>query len=217
MSQDTHPSFGIINLSRRNGTKGPMFGSAIDTHVSTICLEIYRAQRIHHLNYDSYHQKELLSSVEMTTSQFSDLITSMNHGSGIPCTLKWVSPDGRIAPAPVEMLRTESHKIISDYVDGIKDPNEQVLRFVSEAIEIVANSKLGKKDKEAILRLLQGTKSALAANQKFIVDQIKEAAEKTMSAAKTEVDSFITAVLSNTGLTALKDGLTHLKQIAQEK
>ena len=212
---DTHPSFGIIRFSRRSGKTGPMFGSSIETHAGTVDLKICRAERHHSLNEDSYYEREVLAAVEMTSGQFAQLITTLNHGSGTPCTISWMSPDGRVEPPPADLLRTESHKILSDFVDGVKEPNAQVISSVNEVINIIEASKIGKKDKEQVLRILRSTKTNLSANQTFIVDQIKEATDRAITAAKTEVDSFITAVISNTGLTAIKDQFHQFKQIKE--
>ena len=96
-----HPSYGILHISRTSGGTSAirLFGSPLATHYGTIRLTISKGKWIHGLNHDRYFgmSKDFIE-VEMSAAQFADAITSLNMGSGTPCTIRYVG--GERVPDP---------------------------------------------------------------------------------------------------------------------
>lgn len=106
----THPSFGLVGFSRASvcGMRSHrMFGSAIGKHFNIVHLEIRRAEQHHHLSRDRFHGREELIRVELSEAQFASLLTNMNSGSGVPCTILYVRGEGNIEPPPDEPVEAE--------------------------------------------------------------------------------------------------------------
>ena len=108
----SHPSFAVIQVSRINSSGAvPLFGASIG-HSNTIKLTINRAEAIRStdLSYDRYFPREQLIEIEMTQTQFAEMITSMNYGSGVPVTLRQFNRE-RPEDPPVENKRAQhSHE-----------------------------------------------------------------------------------------------------------
>lgn len=84
-----HPSFGMLSFSRAHGGHSNLFGSSIQ-HRDTIHMVLKEGTVSRDLNEDWYFGGPEIVEVEMSQSQFAELITSMNMGSGVPCTIKFI-------------------------------------------------------------------------------------------------------------------------------
>ena len=93
-----HPSFGMLSFNRTHGGHSNLFGSSIQ-HNDTIHMVLKEGVVIRGLNDDRYVGEDEILEVEMSQSQFAELITSMNVGTGTPCTIKYLRGKGRINEA----------------------------------------------------------------------------------------------------------------------
>lgn len=94
-TKTSHPSYGTLVFSRRNGSSTPLFGSSIE-HRDSIAITLYHADITKGLYCDSIYSNKKIVEVEMSYSQFAEAITSMNMASGVPVTIRWTEKDGRI-------------------------------------------------------------------------------------------------------------------------
>ena len=83
----THESFGQISFTRTVGGNTNFYGSELpqDHYIS---LEIHHSEIERELTQDRYYNKGQILRLRMSSGQFSELITSMNSGTGIPCTIE---------------------------------------------------------------------------------------------------------------------------------
>lgn len=211
-----HPSFGMVRLSRISGHRGHMFGSSLHEHGGVIALEICEGDVVRDLYQDWYHSGKTLVEINLTASQFAELLTSMNYGSGVPCTIKRTH-NGPVEPIKSGELQTEFDRIISELDSEAKGVNEQVFSFVNKAREKLAETKMPKGAKEEIDRLLVLVKSNLVANQKFVVQQSSRSISKVVTAAKFEIDAFVSGVIRATGLEQLRQLTPELPMIEEEQ
>ena len=93
-----HPSFGMLSFNRTHGGHSNLFGSSIQ-HNDTIHMVLREGVVTRGLNDDWYVGEDEILEVEMSQSQFAELITSMNVGTGTPCTIKYLRGKGRINEA----------------------------------------------------------------------------------------------------------------------
>src|SRR5271154_1604303 len=85
---EKHESYGMVGINRTSSSGTNLFGS-IATHHSFITLSVKRAEVHRHLASDWYHAEARdLIEIEMSHSQFAEMITSPGIGDGIPCTIR---------------------------------------------------------------------------------------------------------------------------------
>lgn len=143
-----------------------------------------------------------LITVDMTAAQFSELITTMNMGQGIPTTLRWL--DGK----PIDNF-IDSDTLQSQIKADVKKSTEGVVKTIellkTEAEAVLAESGLGKGKRERVMGLIAKIQMELKSNLPFVVDQYKEAVDKVTAGAKSEIDSFMTHITTQLGVKSLQD------------
>lgn len=200
-----HPSYGLVHISRITGGTGAkrLFGSPLAHHYGTIRLSIGSAKWVHGLHHDRYHGSLTGEHVEieMSAAQFADMITSLNMGGGTPCTIRHLA--GVQIPNPPDYATEAEH--IRDNFEGSIDKYKAKARTYRKKIEDLT-SKLSTKAKEEIRIALDVIEDQLGSNVPFIVKQFQEATSKITSAAKAEVDAFVSHVVRAAGLEAIAEG-----------
>jgi hypothetical protein len=199
-----HESYGILHISRTSGGSGAvrLFGSPLATHYGTIRLTISKGKWIHGLHHDRYYgmSKEFIE-VEMSAAQFADVITSLNIGSGTPCTIRYVG--GQRVPDPPDHATEAAH--IRDSFEKSVDKYTAKAHEYRKVIDKLT-SKLPTKAREQIRVALDVIEDQLASNVPFVVKQFQEATTRITSAAKAEVDAFVTGVVRAAGLQSIAEG-----------
>ena len=200
-----HPSYGLINISRITGGTGAarLFGSPLAHHYGTIRISIGSAKWIHGLHHDRYYGslRGEHVEIEMSTAQFADMITSLNIGSGTPCTIRHVA--GVQVPNPPEHATEAEH--IRDSFEGSLDKYKAKARAYRKRIDDLT-SKLSAKVRDEIRVALDVMEDQLGANVPFVVKQFQEATTRVTTAAKAEVEAFVSNTIRAAGLTAIAEG-----------
>lgn len=199
-----HESYGVAEFSRvTSSALQPLFGSSIG-HSNTIQLRIHTAEQIRSDDsYDRYHSKEQIICVEMSQTQFADLITSMNYGAGTPVTIRR-HMGGRLENPPVENKRQQ-------HADEFK---QRMVGFASKmACDIerlqtyLKKNKLSKDDKQQMKFMFNELTQVVGGNIPFFEEMFEEQMDKTVTEAKGEIEAFINNAVTQTGLETLrKDG-----------
>lgn len=197
----SHPSYGMVGFNRWQGSDR-LFGSAVHTHHG-ISLTIKRATRQHHLYQDWYHGRGEIVRVEMTEAQFAQLITSMGQGDGVPCTLKWITGEGQIAPektnqSEAELIHARFKAEAKIIADRLKSSSQSVK-------DIANNSKMSQKDKRAITDAVDAFSNEAQNHMPFLLSQLTESAERIITQVKTEVVAFTERTLKAVGLSHMKE------------
>lgn len=204
MSKDQehkHPSYGMISFSRSfNGGAKRMFGSALTDHSTTISLRVSEAVWKHSLHEDRYYGKTNVSfvEVELTTTQFAELLVSMNLGDGVPCTIR--KREYKEVPAPpeipteVERIKNTFDKELEGFVQAMRDRAGNVKELASK-LPVKVQKQL---DIELGCMIQQ-----LEANIPFVLKQFHDASDRVVSSAKLEIESFALHSLTEAGQTAL--------------
>src|SRR5271157_2643135 len=107
LSEETtqkHASYGMVGINRTSSSGTHLFGSIMNHH-SFITLTIKHAAVRRMLSGDWYSAESLpIVEIEMSHSQFAELITSPGMGDGVPCTIRGLN--GKLlkkCPAPEDM------------------------------------------------------------------------------------------------------------------
>jgi hypothetical protein len=200
-----HPSYGLVHISRVTTGTGAMrlFGSPLATHYGTIRISVGSAKWIHGLHHDRYYgglTGEHIE-IEMSAAQFADMITSLNIGGGTPCTIRRLG--GTQVPNPPDYATEAEH--IRDNFEGSLDKYRAKARTYRKKIEELT-SKLSEKARTEIRIALDVIEDQLGSNVPFVVKQFQEATTKITTAAKAEVDAFVSHVVRAAGLDAIAKG-----------
>jgi hypothetical protein len=204
-TREEHESYGLVKFSRVNwGGKRTLFGSAIRDHHNTIQLTISRATVEHDLGSNHYYDKfPAIVEIELSAHQFAELLTTMNIGTGTPCTILSVGKDAMEDP-PYQTL--ESEKIVSSFENDSKTFATEIVNNIKELRKILDDKKpLKVSEKKIISGLLDKIERELVANTPFRAEMFKEAAEKMIASAKAEVDSWINQAIQWSGIKALRE------------
>jgi hypothetical protein len=210
--KETHSSYALLSFSRssRGGLGASLFGSSIK-HNETIRMEVKPAAIERSLNTDWYYStgKDYLE-VEMSYSQFAEAITSMNMGSGIPVTLRYL--DGKRMPDPnFENKRQQFENEVKEKMNVL---GSKLSKLTVEAEDILTNKKsLNKGDREVILNQIKSLQQEIKSNIPFIQSMFNEQMDKTVNEAKGEIEAFTQNKIHSLGIEKLED----LKLLGQSK
>jgi len=79
-----HPSYGQLSFNRVTSHAGvALYGSDLK-HNTIIKMELKHSVKRRGINHDWYFGNQTITEVTMSQNQFSELITSMNMGDGVP-------------------------------------------------------------------------------------------------------------------------------------
>ena len=203
--RETHPSFGTISFSRIVGNPGRLFGSSFSGHESFVSLRIGAGERIRNNGHERYHGHGRNSYIEvyLSAGQFAEFITTLNTGSGIPCTIH--TRDGELVPPPPEEP-AEVEKIRSDFEQDAKNLAKQMTSMRESVRQLMDKKTLGQQDRKDILRALDQLIMEVKSNMPFMLEQFVESTEKVVQHAKAEIDSFMAAAAMAVGCETLASG-----------
>lgn len=196
-----HPSYGMLGIYRTQGTDRTLFGSSIK-HSNTIKIELKTGVHSRHLNSDTYYGDKILFEVELSNSQFAELITNMNVGSGVPVTIRRTQENMKIGKCPFEN-KADVH--LKEFKENLKDNYKIAQDLIKRAENCLNEKTLKKKDREDLICILHKLSMELSVNMSYQYSQFEEQVEKTTLEAKGEIEAFFQNRLSNLANNALSE------------
>ena len=213
---ERHESFGIVSINRLNG-RVRLFGSHLEDHPVGYELTVQRAERIHDtlhfdrfmpLHDDAGYLGRHLVSVRLSAAQFTDMITNMNNGMGVPATI--TEHDGvAMEPVPAEH-KEERRQIADDFKAKMEDVKASLQPYVESIETILGKKAIGKKDREDIQGNLTRLIREVSTRAGFTMDMFSEAVDKMETHAKAEVESYAESVIRSAGI-------AHIKKLAEAR
>lgn len=206
-----HPSFGTIQLNRMTATPGvPLFDSPM-RHGRFITISITRASRRRRLHEDRVYPEEELVKVYLSQHQWTEFVSSLGVGEGVPCTLSRVGGE-MMPPTPEIGLRETFEKEVKAKVAGLAD---KVSLFRKRVSAIMDKPRLVKADRDELRGLASAIETEIGSNLPFLQAQFEEAMDKTVGVAKAEVLAHVDTVVRMVGLENLqrKGGLPTLGMV----
>ena len=196
----SHESFGQIRFSRVSGTTN-FYGSELqqDHYIS---MEIHASEVDRSLSKEWYFAKKLLARVRLSSSQFAELITSLNNGSGVPCTIEFI--DGKkIAALPEQESRKEF--VHRKFEDRMKMFADTIREQQTKAKELVKKKTLSKEDMHQLQMHLDWLTNEVSQNIPFFAKCFQETMDEVVIEAKAEVENAIQHKINVLGLNALHE------------
>jgi len=201
-----HPSFGMLSFSRVTGSKQNLFGSSIE-HRNFVVLRISPAVMRRSLSHDCPMEDGIpFIEVEMSSSQFADSLTSMNHGSGTPVTIRRL--DGKqIEECPHESKRKQFSKEFDNFCKNFKSDFVEAIQALETSAE---KGRAGKTELAELLFKVKQLRMSMMSNLPFIETSFQKQTEKTIHEAKKEIEAHVEGLVRETGLTAILDRMPSL-------
>lgn len=195
-----HESYGQIRFSRVNG-QANFYGSELEQR-NYISLEIHSSKCEKSLTQEWYFPERLLVRLRMSAGQFSELITSMNYGSGVPCTIERMNGQ-KVEDLPIEENRKEFvHRAFKEKMEAFA---ETLKSDSHKAQEIISKKNLNKSDVETLTKMISSIFTQVRMNIPFFTECFQETMDTVVKEAKIEVENAILHKITSAGLEKLHE------------
>ena len=191
----THPAFGQISASRRQGSSN-LYGSDF-THNGYITITIKTSELHRTLSNDWHFETGQLIEVALSEAQWASFVSSLNQGSGVPCTLEWIAGKGRLPRLSNPKSRADqfSKEFQKDF--------DEALEALDDLEAALAASGLSKKKIDDLLGKARKAKARINDSAPFVTKQFGEHMENEMENAKVEIHSYLQNLIQRAGVAAL--------------
>lgn len=200
--QIKHPSFGQISFSRvsHNGKGVKFYGSEL-AQDNYIQMTLHRSELIRDLTKEWYYETgERLIKVRMSSGQFSELLTSIGQGSGVPCTIEMINGENIEPLMDVESRKEFVHRKFQErmtmFAKGVKEN-----RLKAKAI--IQKKKLSAQDMHDLTRHIDWLSQEVQSNIPFFTECFQETMDQVVFEAKLEVENAIQHKINVLGMAEL--------------
>lgn len=200
-SEYSHPSYGMISVSRATGGSGSLFGSEIKNS-NFMQIEISEASVRQDLGRNWYHSTNSIVEVNMSPVQYAELITCPNT-SGVPCTITRRHDTGSINYKPIDTVTQHVESVVEEKLSSLKGDCKDVFEKVTE---ILSQKTIKKADKEEIESLVRRLVADINSNIPFYEESVKESIDKAKVEAKAEIECYVQHAINKAGIKAINDG-----------
>jgi hypothetical protein len=197
---DTHPSYGMIQVNSFSGRR-TFFGSSIQ-HGGGISITICEGDNIRKINNDWYHAGKELIRVEMSYTQFAEMITASMNTQGVPCSIRRI--DGKSIPAPPFINKRTLYQ--QEFKEHMQEQAERLDSLVARVDELSKKKgTINKKEINEVKKLVDKAHQDLNDNTHYIANCWNEQLEKTTTEAKGEIEGFVDNKVRQLGIKGLQE------------
>lgn len=186
----SHPAYGAIRVSRVSGNSY-LFGSDF-RHQYMIGVTIMSALKMRTSSREWHYADNELVTVYLSEAQWASFISSLNLGSGVPCTLERMV--GRVIPdlPPPEKSEDRFQMDMKKTFEGILDQLSDMQDRLAAMAPKKAAQELAKECGLVRQRLVDSTG--------WVAKQFDEHMEGTVEKAKAEVNAYVQHAMTKAGL-----------------
>lgn len=199
-----HPSYGMVQFNRRSNSRpGYLFGSSVTSHYHTVTLSISTGYALESdLGEQRFRASGEIVEVELSAHQFAEVITTMNVGDGVPCTIR--RRDGkRVEDPPAPSSDTE--RAHDAFEAKMAEFGRQVDALYKDVEAKTAAAKgLSQAARKEILSAVGQVVTETKSNIPFYLRMFTEAAQRISTAAKAEADAWLTSAIHRAGLAHMR-------------
>jgi hypothetical protein len=195
-----HPSYGQIRFARIQG-RAKFYGSEL-TQDHYISMTVQSSEVRRELGRDWYFASGLpLIEIRMTSSQFAEMITTMNH-AGIPCTVEMLAGKPVEELPEIESRKEYTHRAFQDRMDefAVTLGDRQ-----KKALELIKKKTLSKEDVNQLRIYIEWMTQEISSNIPFFAKCFQETMDKVVVEAKAEVENAIQHKINVLGLQKLHE------------
>lgn len=143
----------------------------------------------------------MICRIVLSPNQFAEMVSNMNVGDGVPCTIEYLQGEGYIEFMP------EDNKLVKIEVDRMEKDEEMMQRLKDSAKrldKLIKDKKMPKTVGEEILQELCAVHTYLdASGSDFLRDQAKREIADMVVEAKTQVSDYVNHKIFSVGLEKL--------------
>lgn len=200
ITRHTHPSYGKIAFTRTYSNGTDFFGSEL-TQDNYVSLEIHNAEVIRDLSCDRYFTDgPTLVRVRLSSAQFAELITSMNVGSGVCCTIERINGQKVEEYQPQESRKEFVH---NEFKLRMKEFSNQLTEKQKQAKELINKKTLSKEDMRLLNNYIEWLSQEISSNIPYFAERFQQTMDTVVHEAKLEVENAIQHKISVLGLNEL--------------
>ena len=196
---------GLIQINRSYGGRNILFGSNIP-HDTCMKLTISQAYISRSFNENHYYPTNKIIEIELSPSQYAEMITNLNHGVGVPCTItKFMEeriPNNLSLNDELETVKSEYSESVDKIMDEIRDT----------IYEIPDEKAMSPKKIKDLKHELANMLYRLTQEAPFMKERFDETLDKIFVEAKASIDDTINLTLANIGLDTIK-----MQKLLEEK
>ncbi len=190
----SHPSFAQIKAARVNGNS-TLYDSEFN-HQNTIRVTVSGSEMVRTLSRNYHFETGELITVEMSEAQWATFVSSLNAGSGVPCSLR--RDHGKGIPAlskPITMR--EKFKVEFD------EKITEAINRLGDLESMITDAKLSAKAQKEMIDSINYVKRSFTCSMPFVAEKFGEHMETTVEKAKIEINAFTTQALIDAGRQSL--------------
>lgn len=213
--EEKHPAFGMISFSRTQGGHPNLFGSGI-THNEKIRMTLHTAKKFRSKYSENYMDQERIIEVELSPNQFAEAITSLNYGSGVPCTIRSMrqGENEQYLPLPYFNLAGRKAEIQQDLKDKMGEFSERVAEDKEKISKIInKDGAINKGDRKALAGYFNQMMQEIKSNIPFLQKCMQEGFDDMTVEAKTEVEAYLNRAVGILGERALSNPENQIEAI----
>ena len=189
-----HPAYGMINLHRTTGGDQTLYGSDFK-HDSSIRITLCASKMERSDNRNWFYAGKRKFEIAMSESQWGAFLSSMNQGSGVPCTIRQ-DEQGRPPECPY------SPEVL-DFKQELDTEVENIVALMDEAMamgdELGKGKTIKKKDFKDLLAQLWEAQRTLYDRLPSVKQSYEEAMSKTTQAAAREIEAKLQMLIQAVG------------------
>jgi hypothetical protein len=202
-----YESFGMIRISRCSCNIGLNFHGSDVKHSSFLTLRISTSRIDRHLHKDRYHAKDKIVEVDLTHSQFSEMISNMNCGDGVPCTIKYAN-DKYMEKTPDRSKREEYVNEFSNDVDQLRNLLKEAMK---EMDSLQSKNGATKADKSSVSAKIRKALQEVNCNMPFIKESFNKSLNRAVDDAKRNIEGHVMHMALSSTKRGLIDHIKHDK------
>lgn len=192
-----HPAFAQVGASRVSGG-AHLYGSDFQ-HQHYVSLTISTSEVHRHLSNEWYHGGRELIEVLLSESQWAQMISSMNVGSGTPCTINHHYGAGVKVMPYLAKPEDKRDRFAAEMAEDMQDAQDHLAKL----IEAIGGTKLSQKQKDELISSAKAASSSISGSARFVAEQFDEHMEETVERAKTEINTYVARTVTAVGLREL--------------
>lgn len=196
-NREKHKSWGMVGFYHNFGSGRELFGSDVTNH-NTIRLTVKHAVKHRELGRDWTMGDDIICEVELSALQFAELLTNMNMGDGVPCTIKYTREDGYVdyksEKSKIEVIQEERSAEIDEASLNLQE-------VINELTELISNKKIPKTiGGELLHKLKVATSNLEGSNYEFYKKQAFNEVAQMVVEAKSQISEHINHKIYSVGL-----------------
>ena len=181
----SHPSYGVIVVSRATGDFNNLFQSSVGGNTGMI-LEICEAEVSDSgLGEDHIHPRKELIEIHLSPLQWAEMISSVSLGGGTPCTIHRLHGKMIEEPPKEEALAHRNARQYEEELDDLAAFSRRAENLVGDIL--AKGGKMKATDRNALREIFRKLTRTVTDSGPFMVKQTEEALNRMVQEAKATI------------------------------